>query len=645
MTNTLHQTDSSLLTKMMVRSFLVLSLSIFFIEFLTYNQSSEQVIQLIQERQEKLTALYAERYDRTLKAIELDLLTIRSLPTLKAYGLNRQYNLQTEADQALSDLSDFLVRHYQRNPAYALIRILDNRHQEVLSILNGTPKRIPTKTLEGIPLSEPIPPPFDGLQDRGIQETPALKGGALVYAMGWQINGLFHGSIEIYFHLDSLVEELARERLFERGFMGVYSKDGRIIYDPAHPFNSQLDQKRPTLLAKMAHSPFPGTWAFKTTDQTDYLFSGAAMTFKPWVIVALVPKEELLSGLNQTRQIITYLVLLAIFLDFALVYTFTRNLILKPVDHLLLGMRRIISGEKKHRIHLDSHDEFGHLAFVFNAMADRLQKREEELSQLNAELENRVLARTEDYRKALEDLKTTQDQLIQSSKLASLGTLATGIAHEIRQPLTIISLTAENATNLIDDNDYDLESAYLVFKKVMKNCARINHIIDHLRSFARKGETQNRQAVDLVKVVESSFTLLEQQFSGRGVTINQTVTANLPPTFGNANQLEQVLINLLSNARDALEGVANPTLTIDISQEENRIILSVEDNGPGIDETVQGEIFDPFFTTKEVGKGTGLGLSISHGIIEDHGGTITVSNTHGRGARFVLTLPVYNGST
>jgi len=236
--------------------------------------------------------------------------------------------------------------------------------------------------------------------------------------------------------------------------------------------------------------------------------------------------------------------------------------------------------------------------------------------------------------------RNIQAQLLHSGKLAGIGTLATGIAHELRQPLAVMSLTAQDSLALIEEDDFSLDEVPRVFRQVIDNCQRMNNIVDHLRSFAREGEGNIKESVCLDKVLKSSFTLLDAQLRSWGIKVTQDVAQNLSMIKGNANQLEQVLINLLSNAQDALEGIKEPVIKIKIWQEGGKVILTLSDNGTGVSAEIQHTIFDPFFTTKEIGKGTGLGLSISHGIITEHGGMITVSDAPGGGAEFKITLPM-----
>jgi len=237
--------------------------------------------------------------------------------------------------------------------------------------------------------------------------------------------------------------------------------------------------------------------------------------------------------------------------------------------------------------------------------------------------------------------KDNQKQLIQAGKLASLGTLTTGIAHELRQPLAVIQLTSENTLALIEEGEtLTWQEVSDTFQQVVNNCDRMNRIVNHLRSFARDDDTQVMEAISLVDVLNSSFTLLDAQLHSHGIEVTTHIAEALPAIRGNAHQLEQILINLLTNSRDALTEIEEPAININIQQSGATITLTLADNGPGIPLEVQPKIFDPFFTTKEIGKGTGLGLSISHGIISDHNGTLSYSERQGGGAEFTLALPI-----
>ena len=250
------------------------------------------------------------------------------------------------------------------------------------------------------------------------------------------------------------------------------------------------------------------------------------------------------------------------------------------------------------------------------------------------------------------DRKKLQEELVQASKLATLGTLAAGMAHEMSQPLNIIRIWAENALSRLRDGDADTTRLDKVLTIVSEQAERMGRIIDHMRTFSRRdGATQR---FDPAASVRSAVELVANQFALENVEVVSDIPAMDCVTRGRPLQLEQVIVNLLSNARDAiLEWRADPdgspaagriAVSMRCDMTAGRAAITITDDGGGIDPDILPRIFDPFFTTKEVGKGTGLGLSIAHGIVDAMGGRIEASNvTHesgGQGVRFTITVPV-----
>lgn len=178
-------------------------------------------------------------------------------------------------------------------------------------------------------------------------------------------------------------------------------------------------------------------------------------------------------------------------------------------------------------------------------------------------------------------------------------------------------------------------------RRIEAQTTRMTAIINHLRDFSRQSKGK-RQITDLNRVVEDALTFLGQQLKTRNITVTQELYPALPTVRVDPLRIEQVLLNLITNARDAMEPTGMGAITIRTEAiSDSRVALSVTDTGPGIPEEIRTRIFDPFFTTKEVGKGTGLGLSICHGIVEEHGGELTMENpvANGKGARFTMVLP------
>lgn len=261
-------------------------------------------------------------------------------------------------------------------------------------------------------------------------------------------------------------------------------------------------------------------------------------------------------------------------------------------------------------------------------------------------LEERVLLVTvSDITQRLE----REQQLAQTSKLATLGEMATGVAHELNQPLTVIKMASRFIAKKIEQKHFiPAETLTRMVEKIDTNVDRANDIITRMRDFARKSSLE-LEAVDLNAVLKNAFEIFSQQLKLRMIEVVLRLKADLPPILADARRLEQVVINLLVNARDAIEerygqrdgDGCERMIFITSRVRSGKVIAEVSDTGMGVSESIRDKIFEPFFTTKEVGKGTGLGLSISYGIVKEFRGDIGVTdNAHG-GACFQLTFPIH----
>ncbi len=252
-------------------------------------------------------------------------------------------------------------------------------------------------------------------------------------------------------------------------------------------------------------------------------------------------------------------------------------------------------------------------------------------------------------RKRLElKLRQKEMELIQSAKLAGLGEMATGVAHELNQPLNNIGLLASRIGRRVDRTAPEAEFILERLEKVQGQVQRASKIIEQLRTFGRPTE-MSVKSFPVRRPLDAVLDLLGQQLVDRGIRLEVDVPETLPNVRADEVQLEQMLINLLNNARDAL-GELDPSErkpSIRIHAElaapeegaEPKVCLHVEDNGPGMSEEVASRVFEPFFSTKEVGKATGLGLSISYGLAQGLGGNLTVRSQPGEGAIFSITVP------
>jgi PAS domain S-box-containing protein len=239
--------------------------------------------------------------------------------------------------------------------------------------------------------------------------------------------------------------------------------------------------------------------------------------------------------------------------------------------------------------------------------------------------------------------RAIQVQAFTSSKLATLGEMAAGLAHELNQPIATMSLAAENAAHILELKGVDgIPFAIQRMSRIVNQAMRARTVIDHLRIFGRQS-SEELAPVQLKAVVEGALALVGSALRSTGVNVHVALGGELPPVLAQLVLAEHVIVNLTLNARDAME--ANPVeqprdLSIGAEYDDaaGTVILSVRDSGPGIPDAIIDRIFEPFFTTKEVGKGTGLGLSLCHGIIGSFGGDIAAQNSPGGGAVFVATF-------
>ncbi len=248
-----------------------------------------------------------------------------------------------------------------------------------------------------------------------------------------------------------------------------------------------------------------------------------------------------------------------------------------------------------------------------------------------------VISLNEELSSKHEQLQQTQAQLIQAAKLASLGEMATGIVHELNQPLTYISLSAKMLSKSLEKNN--LREAKESSEQIDEQARKAAQIILHMKTFGRNAGKEGCQANDLNCVLENAVVLIKTQLKGNAVELRMDLQENLPYVDCNAIQIEQVFINLLKNAQDALEG-SKGTIAVRSYDKDAWVVVEIEDSGHGMPPELLENIFESFFTTKEKGKGTGLGLSISNHIINAHGGEIKAQSQVGRGTLFRIQLPV-----
>jgi PAS domain S-box-containing protein len=230
------------------------------------------------------------------------------------------------------------------------------------------------------------------------------------------------------------------------------------------------------------------------------------------------------------------------------------------------------------------------------------------------------------------DFKQMQELLHKTERIAELGTLASGMAHEIGTPMNVILGRAEYLLQRTSD-----EGMKKGLTTIVAQIERITKVMNQLLDFARR-KTPERGAVDLGKIVEDSLEMFQTRIAHSRITVEKAIEANLPSVYADRDQLMQVLINLVVNSLHAMQEGGRLRLSLD--RENGYVRLGVSDTGHGMSEEIRSKVFDPFFTTKDFGKGTGLGLTVAKGIVEEHGGTISVESVVGHGTTFWIRLPL-----
>ena len=294
----------------------------------------------------------------------------------------------------------------------------------------------------------------------------------------------------------------------------------------------------------------------------------------------------------------------------ALLSLFWSRRITRPLEGLSQAAQVVAKGKFDIYIEPSSRDEIGDLAASFNQMASELKTREEALT-------------------------AAQAALVQSEKMAAFGQLGAGIAHEVKNPLAGILGYAQLTLRKLEPES-PMHKNLKVIEKETKRC---KNIIDNLMKFARQEKTV-REPMEVNRVVEDAAAIVDHQLSINQVRLEKDLAENLPSILGNANQIQQVLMNLMINAQQAMNGKPGQVCLKTSLPDPDHVEIRISDTGPGMPPEVQAKIFEPFFTTKAAGKGTGLGLSVTYGIIKDHKGEIRVKSEPGQGATFIISLPV-----
>jgi len=329
----------------------------------------------------------------------------------------------------------------------------------------------------------------------------------------------------------------------------------------------------------------------------------------------LLSFESSLAMREDMNRLVASISVAGIVLSALAVWYFTRRS-MRPLQGLRDSAEAIGRGDFTRRIERYSNDEVGDLAQAFNRMTENLRGSRAELQQ------------------TVHTLQATQAQLIQSEKLSAVGQFVSGVAHELNNPLAAVIGFSELLA--LTNEDQALKPH---LEMIVKSAQRCHKIVQNLLSFARQHPPE-RVPVTINAIIDEVLDFMAYEFRTGNIAIQKEYGEGLPAILGDPHQLQQILVNILGNARQAIQAFRpDGTIRVRTRRFDQLIRVELSDNGPGIRPENLSRIFDPFFTTKAVGKGTGLGLSLCYGMIQEHGGSIRVESVLGHGATFVIDFP------
>jgi len=457
-------------------------------------------------------------------------------------------------------------------------------------------------------------------------------------------NGKIHAVLAGQLNMERLWEIVDSITIGNTGFVTIMNEQQLYV---AHPNKEKLFQQAPFDSNKQS-----GVINYADSDSEALIYNteqySCPLGYKSpkWRIVVAQEKRDALSNLSKLKNNVIYILISGFFLVI-LVTIFLSKSIVKPVQLLIQGMSRVSDGDLSYKTSIKSRDEIGLLGAAFNDMLMRLNKAHQELqskteklheafnkiSLLNVTLEKRVEERTK-------ELREKQHQLVQAAKLAAIGQLGAGVAHELNNPIAGILGYTQFMLDIVSKENLKIDEVY-TFKKYLQHIEngsrRCKEIIQNLLQFARKSP-EEVVSVNVNNVVEDTLSLIEHQLLVNKIEVIKNLATDVKQVDGNHGQLQQVFTNIIINAQQAMpEG---GQLFISTRNENGSVGIEFKDTGCGIPEEYKDRIFEPFFTTKMDWKGTGLGLSICYDIIKNHHGHIIVDSKLWKGSVFTIILPV-----
>lgn len=465
---------------------------------------------------------------------------------------------------------------------------------------------------------------YDKLSDRWMISgiTPVYVGGRQLVNIGQDL------------FLPDLTDRITNSDMGEGAYSLILRNDGRLMAHQKKQAelqsnNGDYDLKTDPYLNTLFENLKSGETVTRHPDTNDILVQ-ARIRGPEWNLVTVYPEKLIMANVLQAVGFVLGLALLSLLVEMAFLYLVLDKEVNRPLQELSEAADSLRDGHPTVLNFTHRTDELGKFAATFKAMSAAITERDRALQEHANELESKVKERTRE----LEEQKVIS---IQQAKMASLGEMAGGVAHEINNPLATISLVTHHIHDLLSEPEIDRVLIKTNLEKVRRTIDRIAKIVRGLRTFSRSANKDPMQHTQLQSIVRETISLCGEKMRNHGIELRVDEGSEIFISC-RATEISQVLLNLLNNSFDAVENLEEKWIDLRVKKTDGAVSVRVTDSGKGIPPEVMDKLMQPFFTTKEVGKGTGLGLSIAKGIAEGHGGRLYVDAT-GANTCFVLELP------
>jgi two-component system, NtrC family, sensor kinase len=601
----------SISVKLLLFTIPLVSLPIALVGYFSYQTALGIVTRMSQEEQMLLVKGAADKIDTIFHSCKLDLEMISRIPFVGDYYLARIKGQVQEAEVNRKHLTQLFTYLLDRSPFYFQIRFFSREGTEMIRVLKD-----PRTASHRLNRDDGFYPEYKKFSKAplfisDISFSSTRQGYVVYFAkpLAPSDHGI-GGTVVIDLDYDEMIKMVKEIRVGDKGYAFMVDHLGRTIAHPEFaPYEMDLKNYPNPQLREFIIDMIAGEIGWKT-----YFYMGekiAAYTPIPtmeWSLAVSIPIEEFKREVQNLQKRIFEVVLIALIVTVGAVIVLSYNLI-RPVRRLVLATERIAGGDLEQEISVKSRDELGTLTQSFNRM--------------------------------VHNLKETQDELVRSEKFVSLGRLSAGVAHEIRNPLNAMKGAIVHLQRRRPEDPLLSEYTQLILEEM----ERLNSFVTDFLYLAKES-VPKLISTNLNELILNTLTFFEEPLAAKGIQLSKDLGNSLPPVKIDPHQMEQVLINLLINARDAMPGGGSLEIATRFERNEppgerpDKILITIKDTGMGIPAEHQANIFDPFFSLKK--GGTGLGLPISLGIVESHGGKMAIQSTEGAGTVVTIELPTGN---